>query len=544
MSNKLYILILSAILVLGASFRLLGINWDQNQHLHPDERFLTMVTLSVHWPKNISQYFDTKSSPLNPHNTGNAFFVYGRLPLFIVKAFSSTYDQTAIAGRIVSAVMDVGTILLVALISLEVFASRKSSLLAMLFYGLAVLPIQLSHFYAVDTFLVFFLTLCLYFSLKHKFVLSGIALGLALACKITAIFIVPSILILLIRHGLRKKSMFLFALFAIVVLRVADPYLFQGFSINPLVVANLKQLEALSNPNGFFPPGIQWIKTLPFIFPMENLILWGLGLPLSAIAILGTTLVIFKKPSFSVLALLTNLLIVIGIESFQFAKPLRYFYPVYPIICIFAADFAANLKIRYLFPLLVMIAVWPISFVQIYLHPHSRVAASRWLVENLPPGSTISCEYWDDCLPVGVPNSFNSIQLAPYDPESPIKWADFAAKLARVDYIILSSNRLYGSIMTVPEKYPQTLHFYESLFDGSLGFTKIAEFTSRPNLPIPGVSFCLTPPFINYGKIAFNNQYCGSGISFVDDYSDESFTVYDHPKVIIFKKTSTFSTRL
>jgi len=71
-----------------------------------------------------------------------------------------------------------------------------------------------------------------------------------------------------------------------------------------------------------------------------------------------------------------------------------------------------------------------------------------------------------------------------------------------------------------------------------LGFEKIAEFTSRPNIPIPGIKICLTPSFVRYGIVALKSQECNQeGISFVDDYADETFTVYDHPKVVIFKKT-------
>ena len=110
-------------------------------------------------------------------------------------------------------------------------------------------------------------------------------------------------------------------------------------------------------------------------------------------------------------------------------------------------------------------------------------------------------------------------------------------KLIETDYIILTSNRLYGAIMTVPERYPVTFRYYQLLFNGNLGFEKIAEFTSRPNISLPLLNLCLTPPFANYGWIALKDQKCPlSGISFVDDYADESFTVYDHPKVLIFKK--------
>jgi hypothetical protein len=59
--------------------------------------------------------------------------------------------------------------------------------------------------------------------------------------------------------------------------------------------------------------------------------------------------------------------------------------------------------------------------------------------------------------------------------------------------------------------YPLTNQYYKDLFSGQLGFEKIAEFTSYPTIP-----------FIN--------------VQIKDDSADESFTVYDHPKIIIFKK--------
>lgn len=41
--NVLLLLILAA----AMSLRLVGVNWDADQHLHPDERFLTMVETAL-----------------------------------------------------------------------------------------------------------------------------------------------------------------------------------------------------------------------------------------------------------------------------------------------------------------------------------------------------------------------------------------------------------------------------------------------------------------------------------------------------------------
>ena len=72
--------------------------------------------------------------------------------------------------------------------------------------------------------------------------------------------------------------------------------------------------------------------------------------------------------------------------------------------------------------------------------------------------------------------------------------------------------------------YPISGKYYNNLFEGtslsygipeikdtSLRFEKIAEFSSNPKIP-----------FIN--------------IKVNDQFADESFTVYDHPRIFIFKK--------
>ncbi|KKR30012.1 MAG: putative membrane protein, partial [Candidatus Gottesmanbacteria bacterium GW2011_GWC2_39_8] len=103
----LYLTIFFGILALGAIFRLYGNNWDQNAHLHPDERFLTMVGNAISWPTSFSEYIDPAVSPLNPYNKGYDFFVYGRFPLILVKYIADSfgqgdYNHLNLVGRFVS----------------------------------------------------------------------------------------------------------------------------------------------------------------------------------------------------------------------------------------------------------------------------------------------------------------------------------------------------------------------------------------------------------------------------------------------------------
>lgn len=267
--------------------------------------------------------------------------------------------------------------------------------------------------------------------------------------------------------------------------------------------------------------------------------------------------IIFNNRPTYVLLLITLWIVLLFIyQGSQFVKALRYFYPAYPFLALLSAYFLAQCyyrlrkykpKISQLFVLccLLFVLAYPVSFLSVYSHPHTRVAASEWIYQNISSGSIRSAEVWDDGLPLSLPTpgfineKYPAIEFPLYYPDNAEKWQEMAHRLQKVDYIILSSNRLYGSIMTVPQKYPVTNRYYQMLFDGSLGFEKIAEFTSRPNIPIPFFKICLTPLFARYGYISLKSQECNqSGISFVDDYADETFTVYDHPKVIIFKKVT------
>mgnify|MGYP001559492474 CR=1 FL=1 len=646
LSKKLHLIIFILIFSLAAFFRLYGIDWDQGQHLHPDERFLTMVATGISWPKNIFEYLNASTSPMNPHNRGFGFFVYGTFPVFFTKWVAQSlgkgdYGNLALIGRQLSAYFDLGTVVLVFLIGKQITTNQlinKSTnkqikrtnisildnlfignwfigLFAAFIYAASVLPIQLSHFYAVDTYLVFFITLSLYLLIKilntnisttyntqfYKLnILLGISLGLAFACKITAVFFAPVVLIGFISYFIRTRnfmrvflSLLLMLGFTYFTIRLAQPYMFAQpsfftWTLNPAVLENWKQLKALGGPDSGFPPAIQWIKTKPYLFPLKNTVLWGLGLPigiisLSAIlyflmefilktfkyfrktkkqnlsAVIKFMAHVFKNSNLTIIVMLIMwILIVFGYEGMQFAKAMRYIYPIYPSLAILCALFIyksyffilkrkpilnSSIKHLPLFIALSILLVYPFSFMSIYSQDHSRVSASKWIYENVPVGSKISGEHWDDFIPLSLPipgfihEKYQGIEYPLYGADSKEKWLFMNEKLKQTDYIILTSNRLYGAIMTVPEKYPQTYRYYRALFDGSLGFNKIAEFTSRPNIPLPFIRLCITPPLAYYGFIAQKSQECRlPGISLVDDYADETFTVYDHPKVLIFKK--------
>ena len=107
-------LLLVLVLLAGAYFRLVGLNWGEYQFLHPDERFLIWVGADISPVKcqdpafslydcppeqktwlSLSDYFDTPNSTLNPNNRGHGFYVYGTLPMFLTRlAVEWTYGHS------------------------------------------------------------------------------------------------------------------------------------------------------------------------------------------------------------------------------------------------------------------------------------------------------------------------------------------------------------------------------------------------------------------------------------------------------------------
>lgn len=581
-------LLLAAIILLAAIFRFTGVNWDNNAHLHPDERFLTMVATGITWPQTIGQYFDTAHSPLNPHNRGYSFYVYGTYPVFLVKAAADmvrmdTYDGITVVGRALSAIADLATLVVVFGIGVTVATDRKKTaresrivgLCAAFCYAVAVLPIQLSHFFTVDPYVTLFMTLTLYRILKGKIdVVTGIMAALAVGAKASAALLFPFMFLSYCMQfpwkqapgiGQKRIKLVADALAAaagfFVTLRIVYPYLFVGLAgLNPLVVANWKELTSFDTPTTTFPPGLQWITVTP-LQPIWDLVVLGFGMPLTLAVLVSVARLLrrsvqtkrFDRP------MLLIILWTLGIgvyQAVQFTKPMRYFWPIYPTLTVLAGVGIAELLQKILkrhtgghaVALLVcfVLLLWPIAFIHMYRVPTTRISANTWIYQHIPQRSTIAWESWDDPLPFPTlgnsPASYKTPSLPVFDPDSPKKWQTMTTILQSADYLILSSNRGYGAMGRVRDRYPETFQYYVKLFNGSLGFVPVAQFTSRPFLPVPGLSICITPPGFTYGFVSRPIAQCSpGGISVVDDGADETFTVYDHPTVIIFKKIRTLN---
>ena len=621
-------IILLLIILLGGFLRFYNLNWDQGYHLHPDERAIVMFTTPLSFPSSIKEFL-TESSPLNPH-----FFAYGSFPIYLLKAAGNLasninslylyYEKLNLVGRFLSAFFDIGTLLTIYLLGKKLF-NTKVALIGAFFYGISVLPIQLSHFYAVDTILTFFVLSTLYQSIRlyekptiTKSLLVGFFFGLSLATKISAIALISAIsavlivdfLLIFIKNPHRPRIWFphvpkflkrliidglIITTVTVITFIVFEPY--AVIDSKTFWLHNMQQRQ-MTYDAFTFPYTLQYVGKIPYLYELKNIFLWGQGPIVSILSISGVFYIIFlifKKQKINKwaqeLILLTFLVAYFAVVGNFAIGFMRYLLPLYPLFSLFGAVFALRLFIlitnsnigqfsifnfqfsnkskklnfknyniknsikisnfKFQIRLLVVLVcvgsifVWPLSFMHIYTKPNTRVQATNWINQNIPYGATLAIEHWDDGLPLFGQQNYRILTLELYNPDTPDKWQIINQQLSQTDYILIASNRLYVPLMKLTDCqklpvgrcYTQTAEYYKRLFSGQnvilnsfqgLGSNEIPKQVRNDNKNI--VSFQKVAEFSMYPTIPILN------IPINDEITDESFTVYDHPKIMIFKK--------
>jgi hypothetical protein len=170
-----------------------------------------------------------------------------------------------------------------------------------------------------------------------------------------------------------------------------------------------------------------------------------------------------------------------------------------------------------------------LALLNVYSTPNTRIQASIWMYSHLRAGTVITYEQWDDALPYPVdghePSQFvqytyqdgnNNLTtgLDLYSDDSLAKAKQLAFILSQVDVITMATDRLDKSIPRSPARYPLTIHYYQLLFSGQLGFHLAATFENHPHL---------------------------LGITLNDSNADESYSVFDHPTSRIFVRTTSYT---
>ncbi len=617
---------LAAILVAALGLRLYGLGWDTGFDWtpHPDERAILSKTVQLSFPlDDLGALLDAERSTWNPR-----WFPYGSMPLYalaVVRSIASTLTgaelhDLRLMARTISALADVGTVVMVFVLGARVY-SRPVGLLASALTALAVLHVQLSHFFAVDTLAALFSVAAVFFlyrvarhGLPRDSLLAGVFIGLGLATKVSlfpivAAFGVAHLLHLVgalegaypgsrsfsLRWSATLRGVAVGAVAAVAVFVLTQPYALLDWH---RFLSDVTEQSEMVRRIRDYPYTRQYVDSTPYLYHARQLTAWGLGWPLGVVAIAGLAytavrgmrlahglaylaagwaapaamlllwdgiLAIAAASAIALAALLATLavrsassrvdvlllswvvpyLLITGAFEVKF---LRYLLPVTPFLLLFGSRMLWDLWRRAgewrgraprllaagaIAAVVATTALYALAYILgVYGQPLTSVRASQWVRDNAPKGSVLLKEHWEEGLP-GL-GGYTIRELEMYNPDGPGKQRHVAERLAEADYLVVYSNRLYGTISRLPDRYPLGREFYRLLFDGQLGYEIRLVESSYPNLLGVGL---VDDTFGRAGlpEPPESRRQTDFPVTLQLGYADESFTVYDHPKVFVLE---------
>ena len=559
MKSKTAIILL---LLIAAFMRFYGLNWSGQVVWHPDERNMSIAITQFRLPEKLTdlptcfnsapnvncQISNVKCAcNLNPH-----FFAYGGFPLYLGFSTAALYQSAAqlkvvrqvdfqeatMALRVISANASILSVYLVFLISKLLVKPHLAYTAALLTAFIPAL-IQSAHFGTTESLLSFLLLQVSYLSVrfyqtrnsKYLFYLS-LTLGLALSTKVSvlAFFAGPLISILVtsaeetrprVITGLLNLVRRLITLLTLTAAVTALTAPFNLLAFNEFrAIFNYDIPVALGKLQVFYTS--QFINTWPFFFQLEKIFPFALGLSLTLFGLPAIVLSLtysLTKRNPVVFLVIASFLPFFIINLFYFTKWTRYISPTFPflaILAVFCASLIGNRIARaiLLLTLTTFTILQGLAFFTIYAKEDVRFTASKWIFSHIPSQSIVLSETANvSDIPIFANNSqpssysIQNILFNFYDLESsqPLQ-EELVRNLQKSDYIFIPSRRIFKNFLRLKDSYPIVNRYYERLFDGSLGFTKIAEFESFP-------------------------------FSINDEDAEETFTVFDHPVIRIYKKT-------
>ena len=151
------------------------------------------------------------------------------------------------------------------------------------------------------------------------------------------------------------------------------------------------------------------VNAVPYWF--TNLLWWGLGPALEIWALAGVVWLLVRRDRLSLLAAAFPIVYWLSAGRTATIAPfIRYTVPLAPPLAIAAGALCADLiaKPRWRTAGIVTTAVvigtttlWAVAYMNVFRQPDSRLAASQWLLQNVPAGSKILIEPSHNIPPMG-----------------------------------------------------------------------------------------------------------------------------------------------
>lgn len=513
-------------------------------------------------------------------------------------AGSINFSEAVMALRTISAVSSVLNaffLMLIIRLFLEKKYLKSYEIIMIVFLVLIFSPyfIQLSHFGTTESLLMFFYTAIIFISLKIMYAknikrlisFAPLMAGLAIATKLSSlIFVLIPLVVFLYRDLTARKGKFFNKIQKSIghIIFFAALSFFFFFLFSPHNLISLNDFLSTFHYESDVATGMakvfytrQFVLSTPVLFQVTKIFPYVLGWPQFILFFFGFLFLSWRNAKLNLLRFSFTLYFLP--TAFLFAKWTRFVSPVFPIMSIFALLFLievykkliANQRLNtkslglflkselrladIFFALLLFLTLIPgIAFMRIYLSPDVRFTSSKWVYENMPAKSYILSE---TANVVDIPVSsqltktlrdfpaYTYISFNFYDlDENPRLEMDMQNHLAKADYIFVPSRRVFynhtcyrqmtnekleiknfykieeSACQKIEKKYPKLNKYYNDLFRGRLGFRQVAKFTSFPRIEF-------------FGKKI---------IEFPDEDAEETWTVFDHPVIRIYKRIKNY----
>jgi len=495
-------------------------------HFHPDEETLVRAALAL-------------ENPLKPPLTA-----YGALPVYLLKAVllghegadldaASTAAQIFRKARLLAVFVSFANLLLLYFLAVRL-VGHTAALWAVLLLAFSPLAIQQAHFYTVDGVFTLLSLAMLWALLRavradslRAYAPAAILVGCAGAVRLNGLLLGAILVAAYFFHvrevNLRRLVLpVLCGLLALVVLAILQPYL----------VADPSLLWRDHSHGDFaFSLGIAkgdvlqtWtlldVHTIAYWHHLTALLPLAMGWPLALVGAVSAVYVGWKGSGEKRLLLAWCALYFLLIGSLH-TKPIRYLFPLLPLLALFAADFCRSVfsrrKQALVFNALLASCtiVQGLFFAQIYAGEDPRISAARWLAHAVPTDAKIGLEKGAFTLHKLIDgqrtadlNILHLFYTGPY--MLCAQRVDYVqGRAEKLDYIAVITANRHRQFTAVPELYPVVADFYGRLLAGKMGYREVAHFENRA--------------------------------SFFDEQIDPSFTGYDHPTVLVFQREANFA---
>lgn len=537
-----------ALLLLATALRLPGADWDSGIAAHPDERFLADLAV--------------QTSLWGDPNLVAPDFPYGHFPLYLLRALvlAAPDADPLYAGRLLSGLLGVVQVATAVAFGRRL-AGKRGGVLAAGMLLCAPFPLQQARFYSVDVVGAVCVSVALLSVSRGRFGAGGALWGLAVACKVSLLWVgLPLFWAAFHEHLVpsRKNACYatvslahaFFRIVSLLLLSAALSFVFASpwALLRPLASWRGPWIQSLMATGTLdYPYTRQYLGTLPILYPLVQMGLWGLGpvVTLAGLAGLFGLALGWRKGAVGARYLWVATICGFAAMAGWYVKFPRYLLPVYPLWVAWAAWFLEQLRggthLGKAKP-----SIWRVAAVgvvaptvllgvaqlSIYDRPHPWLEASLWMAAEVPETGSIAVEHWDHPLPVplaaGDTERWVRTTLPVMDEDTPEKMEHLQNAMRDSDVIAFSSARGYGALSRQPDRYAATIDWYRQV----LSEREVLAFGRCPRLGPLALS---DDPLADAGLPVSMTlaERCRTRLALRLPHLDESFRVYDAPTVIL-----------